>query len=734
MPDLVRRDPDCVNRVLTRHPVELRPIQLAFTCHDRTVIQFLLEHGATPFPYANQELLNAARAKNWEVVYDFFKWKSLQAVPADIPEELLGQLLHVAVAQNAPAEVKQLLQLGAKIDYIHEAQTPIERAVEEGYWDVVTEFAPHETTATDSARYGYALLRLIQVNKIQAAIDFLGKKASTTFTVRARADEIVINPQGKNTARAVPAGEVGYTPLHYAVLKSDSHPQLLTALLASNPDLNAAAQGVTPLQLALTEGKASAVRLLMTHIPPVIVRDQDFVTLVTMAHKGSLEDWATIAAFISNGDNLPDTKYQFYHQLLKLAIAQDKLDIVNLIKTRLVNQLPGTPDSLHIVYAAKLKRWDAVSELSNKEPADKHLAKRDFLLAAFLAVVEQKNDLAFHLLSISAEPQGTLQAEDLAATGFLPTQVGYNAVMFAFAENNQAFAEKHMRTHAFAKSVTVDGLGKTYMQTAMDAKNKTAVRGLSLQGIQVDAQALTTAITRQNWDCVTEYLEHATRLRTFNNVALAELLPEVAANDAQRTFVLRMIARETVQNQSREMQRDTLILVGTIGTLYLTGYLNEKAALLLLCLTLLQLANHYPVVETVQHYAHLARTQVFTVETMQNCAEQLKERVPSRESMQLFATHMKDKVPSMVVVKQRAGQVREQLPSLEAVKQQMPSLESVKQRADQFRGHLPSFETMQQGASQVVVKAQGMMFWKKAVGVENAVVAENAAAPAAEMK
>lgn len=101
-------------------------------------------------------LLNAGASINWRI------------------ESTQSGLLHLAGENNDPVMIRILLEhLVRMTDEDINHQTPIQLAANKKHWECVLEFANYPPDENDNARYGYALFKAVQDNKVEIAFALL---------------------------------------------------------------------------------------------------------------------------------------------------------------------------------------------------------------------------------------------------------------------------------------------------------------------------------------------------------------------------------------------------------------------------------------------------------------------------------------------------------------------------------------------------------------------------------
>lgn len=521
------------------------PIDLAFKCSDRSSLLSLVESGVEVFPLANPHVLHDAEQSKWHNVNEFLNWTQ----HLEQPEALLGELLHIAVEQSNDKQVKHLIGSGANRGYVSDEKTPIARAVDCGFWNIVKAMAEYSVNEDDHGLdYDYALVRAARIGDFALVEILLNRGAKPNRKIDAIHNEVVIDVAGNHVMQAMPEAYYDYTSLHFAV--TADQPALVVKLLEHNIDVNQVTKNkLTPLRLAIQHNRDAIIKILLAAECDVTTADMD--ALLSLATRGYDEDWQTIKTVIGQNASVEfDEKYTYYNKLLKCAIDQRRMNMVILLKPFSIEHPVNTSDKTLIIHAVKNKRWQSVYELTAEDFASQHGEVEDYLIALFYCVINYKNRLVTRILDLKLFDESMKLSSGLNVLAeFDVFFVGFDALKFSIYHANHAMMEFFSERYKGE-----DLLSSSYLDTAFFKKNETAIKYLASRCHQPNTSLLIKACNDDQWTLVENYLENAKPIHKLDDLYAGLLRESEAIKSIDTSYLLQQFAQQFLAPQKHSLQ------------------------------------------------------------------------------------------------------------------------------------------------------------------------------------
>ena len=528
----------------------LYPIQLAFSCPNRSIIPHLLGAGARAFPKSYSYVIADATNGQWSAVQDFLNW-TIEA-EQDLPRNLLGELLHLAICQNKPEQVRYLLSKGASQTYIQNGFTPWQKVSQLGFFELINVFLEFEfNSGMDAA--ADVLLRLCRVGRFDLAERLLRRDVSPNKVLERSYREAVIDARGENHIQPVPEDIIGFSPLFFAIALNA--PQEFVRLLlekGSNLD-HLSATNLTPFRLAITNSKPETTRVLLEGDRLPDLKDSDFQLLCKIAKANTQLGWECIFIllhFEQQGKINHATRHTYYATMLKHAVNQDNVPAINVLLPICLDQNRHMEDSLSIVYAAKNGHWRALTAILLH--AEHHHQPRDFLLALFYCVQQcVLNHISQELMRVIQDKidDKVLSQDDIELSKLPQAFLGYDLLAVAIHFNNHKIMMQYILLH--------DANLTTHIEIAFRQNNAEAVKELARLGSQPKLQTLMSACSlAASWGLVKTFLDYSVLDEQQLLSYVSELRKETFHNqnvdlNYLETFAFR---RELQQRQERHAQ------------------------------------------------------------------------------------------------------------------------------------------------------------------------------------
>lgn len=498
--------------------VETYPVQYIFSRSEIATINAfkkLVTCGVEVYPRANNEMIKAAKADRWPLLKKLWAVKS----PND-QSQLLADLMHIAVDQNNTDMVAFLIDNhSAPRNYLTQVGTqkvtPVEHAAYRGHWETLQVLARYNTDKKDTYRYGTAFLRCLMVGKLDLAKKLFAAGAGINEALPKLYEEKFINDFGHNDDRETPDDIVGFTALHFAVSVVDEDSNILDKLTqCGDIEVNAKSQsGITPFMLAIQMQKATAIRLMLTADKMPDVSEIEVKAIIDQAKTAADEGWYCVEAFLKNDGKIePSLKFPLYFDLLSIAVNQNLTsrttnvrDLVPLLAGKCIEQNQKMIDSLHIVKAARLGRWQVLAALLEKIKDGSHqqFYQKDFTLALMLAL-KAKDEVSIALLNEMCDTtklsDTLIQERDRVLMGLSQDNLGCDVLDFAIRFNNN-----HVQGFIMMASTR-------HLKVAINVGNVPAMLCLLDKGqhLNQDTVFLIDVCKSGRWSIVKKYLQKVT--------------------------------------------------------------------------------------------------------------------------------------------------------------------------------------------------------------------------------